>query len=188
MIRVANPQQLPAQWMCKQCVFLWSKLLMRVQLGSDNDRGASLWTLQCVALCTPEILDLQASPLWMRSFPALHLLPIGAGWFTVTGLQSPSAVSRDCRMEPQLLGALVTRTRLQELQALSWAPSNKCAHLMPWISFSPHGVKFPGSQTPSNALSKANIQQGETSLTWGKFLAHNVTSACRHARAHTRYC
>lgn len=48
MIRVANPQQLPAQWMCKQCVFLWSKLLMCVQLGSDNDRGASLWTLQYV--------------------------------------------------------------------------------------------------------------------------------------------
>lgn len=98
----------------------------------------------------------------------------------------PSAARRDCGMEPQLLDTSVTRASFQELQTLSWAASNKHTHLTPWISFLPHRVKFPSCQTPSSTLSKASVEQGETSLSWGKLLAHHVTSACRCASAHTQ--
>lgn len=54
-------------------------------------------------------------------------------------------------------------------------------------SASSHRVKFQSSQTPSSTLSTATVKQGETSLTWGKFLVHNVTSVCRHASAHAWY-
>lgn len=55
-------------------------------------------------------------------------------------------------------------------------------HVGLWVSSLPHRVKFQSSQAPS---STATVKQGETGLTWGKFLAHCVASAWRRASTQT---
>lgn len=136
MIRVASPQQLPALWMCKRCVFLWSKLLMRVQLGNDNDRGTSLWTLQHVWpfplqkywICKPaytgwdHILPSTSSPSKLSDLQSQVCNPLQqsagtAGWRLSSSMPWwHTSGSRSCK---PCLGHPVTNVHIWHLESAS---------------------------------------------------------------------